>query len=234
MQVESTVDPEVQENRASRPYVESELIVRDSGTEGVYYSGRSSDAGTTSPSLIERLRINPHDLEAGARLLRVYTAYVRRLCSAPGRQPADVDDIAGKVLDKMIRKLQRFEFQHEKASFRPWVHAIARNECVTWIRRQPREQAAGNLLDDLPATEDEYTPSNEDQRTLFVEAYRSVKEDWRGDPRTIEAFEKTSISGCKPSAVAAELGVPAQFVYNAKLRVCQEVRRVLLECGALD
>ncbi len=167
--------------------------------------------------------------------MQIYTPFVERLCRGGGRQPADVEEIVGVVLFNALNHLRSFEFRADRPSFRPWLTSIARHECVNWSRRQ---RSLGLPAGDMVEEPDQASPDDislaEADWALFQAAYRQVRDEWQGDPQTIEAFEKTMIQRLKPSAVARELDVTAEFVHRAKHRVCKRIREVLREAGALD
>ena len=77
---------------------------------------------------------------------------VRRICARYLRDDAmDAEDVAQDVLLKLCRNWNRFRGMSLRST---WVHSVAMNECLDWLRKQKRkrrnEQAYGEFLASLP------------------------------------------------------------------------------------
>jgi len=186
---------------------------------------RGMGAGTTSPSLLARLR-NPQD-EAAWRIFEGrYRDLIRRYCRRRGLQTADSEDIGQLVLIAMARALPAFRYRPERGRFRDYLGRVTENA----IRRQLKRQTRGDVLLDTsvldemtivgeeplePAWLDEWT-----QHHLRV-AMHAVRASTR--PGSLAIFERL-LAGESVTGVAEATNSSLEAVYKAKQRVAERLR----------
>ncbi len=183
----------------------------------------------TSLSLLDRVRLRP-DEDAWRRLVDVYTPLVRGWLGRYALAGPDADDLVQEVLAVVVRRLPEFRHAERPGSFRRWLRTITVN-CLRdfWRARRLRPKATGDsaFLDVLNQLED---PDSAPSRLWDQEHDRHVThrllEMIRGDfePNTWTAFQRVTLDGAAPDAVAAELGLSVNAVFIAKSRVLARLR----------
>lgn len=103
--------------------------------------------------------------EAYGLLVVRYSRSVRALCLARLGSGHDIDDLVQESFLRAFKGLRRLK---EKARFGAYLHRIARNVCVDWLRRHRRDPAS---LEDQPvdlsvATDDPVDVREERMQTL--------------------------------------------------------------------
>lgn len=179
--------------------------------------------GSTSSSLIARVR--RHDQAAWERFADLYTPLVYSWARRGGLREADASDIVQEVFRSVASKIEDFGSGHEGSSFKAWLWAITRNHVRLHYRKQAdRPIATGGTdaaqqLAEIPDwVEDADEPSSaDDRRALLDRALRLIRNDFA--EHTWQAFWRVAIEGHAASEVAADLGIQASAVRQAKYRV---------------
>jgi RNA polymerase sigma-70 factor (ECF subfamily) len=189
-------------------------------------------AETTSLSLLARARGN--DATAWQRVMELYRPLVLHWCGRQGVKGEDAEDVAQEVFSAAAAALAAFHHDRPGDTFRGWLHGITRNQILMHFRRnhgQPRAEggsAARLELENLP----ERPADPEDETAAVNHLYRRALEHVRGEftERTWRAFWLTAIEERLPADLAAELGMAAAAIRQAKSRV---LRRLKQELGEL-
>ena len=196
---------------------------------------RTPPAGqATSGSLIDRVRRN--DADAWSRLVRLYSPLVYHWCGLVGVRSADADDVLQEVFRAAAGGVAGFRRDRPGDTFRGWLRGITRNVLLAHRRRAGKEARgeggtdARRKLQEVPAPADR--PDEDDTptelRRLYLRALELVRGEFEG--RTWQAFWRVTVDGATPADVAAELGISAAGVRQAKSRV---LRRLKEEVGDL-
>ncbi len=189
------------------------------------------------------LRLGQQSDDAWTEFLTVYEQAIVKYCRRKGLQDADALDVTQEVLAAVHKRIETWNFDEHRGTFRGWLFGVARNtvvDCMT--ARHRRQDGTGdtrtldllNELPDLSTEADDFWL--EYRRTLF----RFVAEQVRSEVRkpTWLAFWGTTVEGKKAGRVAEELGVSVGTVYTSKCRVVARVRSKLSELddseGALE
>jgi RNA polymerase sigma-70 factor (ECF subfamily) len=185
---------------------------------------------TTSLSLIERVRDN--DTDSWHRLVHLYGPLVYYWCGRAGVYAPDAEDVVRAVAGSLVR----FRRDRPGDTFRGWLRGVTRNVLLEHRRRSGDEaRAAGGTdawlrIQGVPAPED--APDEDDPpgelRGLYLRALELVRAEF--EPRTWQAFWRATVDGVRPAEVAAELGMSAAGVRQAKSRI---LRRLKEEVGDL-
>jgi RNA polymerase sigma factor (sigma-70 family) len=193
-----------------------------------------SESHETHPSLLVRLRAPSDDL-AWSEFVEIYTPLIHGLARRKGFQDADAADLAQEVFGAVARRIERYDPDPSKGSFRGWLCRIARNLILDSLAsRRRRAQGSGDsqvgrLLDaqPAPAPEDTALFESECRRRLFVWAAERVRGEvsemaWR-------AFWMAGMEGKSARDVAEAVGTTVGTVYHYKSRVMARLRQKIIE-----
>jgi RNA polymerase sigma-70 factor (ECF subfamily) len=177
--------------------------------------------------LLRRLRETPEDQASWDEFVGRYRPLLQAWGRHWGLQEADAEDVAQAVLLRLATKIR--QFVHDPAhSFRGWLRTLARHawaDFVTDHQKQAREPG-----DPLRALEEQ--AAGEDLTNhlaqlfdleLLEEATDRVRD--RIEPKTWEAFHRTTVLTESAQMVAQALDMPLASVYKAK----SNVRKMLQE-----
>jgi RNA polymerase sigma-70 factor (ECF subfamily) len=195
----------------------------------------TNDAHRTSLTLLQRLRRNEPD--AWVRLVGLYRPLVLFWCGRGGVRGPDAEDVSQDVFRVAAQRLPDFRRDRPGDTFRGWLRGITRNTLLAHARAAGRGPAAvGGTTAKLrvqavpaPAAAD---PDEDDPASEVAALLRRVLDVVRAEfePVTWRAFVATAVDGRPAPAVAADLGLSAAAVRQAKSRV---LRRVKQELGEL-
>jgi len=184
----------------------------------------------TSQSLLERARAGP-DAEAWRRLVDLYTPLLHAWIRRYALQHSDAEDIVQEVLGTLARELPAFRYDPQRGAFRSWLRAILVHRLQAFFcGRQSRPQPAGGsdgalLLEQFadPASDLSRLWDQEHDRHVAHRLLAAIQPDF--EATTWRAFQRTTLDGIKPAAVAAELGMSVNAVFIAKSRVVRRLRK---------
>src|SRR5262245_10220453 len=193
-----------------------------------------SESPLTHPSLLVRLRDRGDEL-AWSEFVEIYTPLIERLARRKGLQEADAADLVQEVFGAVARRIDRYDPDPSKGSFRGWLSRIARNlilDALAARRRHPPgvgDTSVRRLLDAQPA------PSPEDT-ALFEAEYRHRAFAWAAERVRDEVSEMAwrvfwmaGVEGNGARSVAEALGTTIGTVYHYKSQVMARLRRKVLE-----
>jgi RNA polymerase sigma factor (sigma-70 family) len=181
----------------------------------------------TRASLILRLPSN-EDAEAWREFVAIYEPFVYRFARRSGFQDADARELVQNVLLAVVKAVDRWQTDPERARFRSWLFKIARNQFLDLLKkknRRPVRSGSSSVLDLLerqPAPDVAGELALEHRRELFRWAAARVKETVR--PATWRAFWMTSVEHHSVEDAAQALGLTPGAVYIARSRVLTRLR----------
>ncbi|MCK6482529.1 MAG: sigma-70 family RNA polymerase sigma factor [Phycisphaerae bacterium] len=183
----------------------------------------------TTTVLLERL-FDPDDQavwqEFDARFRPVIEGLARRV----GLSPVDAADVTQETLVFFVRDYRAGKYDRGRGRLRAWVLGIARHQISELMRRRAsrRESRGQSAIIDL-SDEDQLNRywEQECRQAMLCRAMRSMAEEGRIHPRTLEAFRRTVIEQRPPDEVAAEMGLTVRSVYLAKHRCLARLREHL-------
>jgi RNA polymerase sigma-70 factor (ECF subfamily) len=189
---------------------------------------------STRGSLLLRLR-DPQDHEAWLEFVALYEPVIYRLLRRNGLQDADAQEIMQELFLAVSRNIDRWDPAKERGAFRGWLHRVARNLTINWLKQRERHvMAIGGsglqaLLDRLPAAEG--PESAEFDRELRRALFRRAAEQVRSEVQlaTWRAFWETSVLGRSPADAARKLAMTVGAIRVAKCRVLARLRAVVTE-----
>ncbi len=168
---------------------------------------------------------------AWERLIEIYAPLVRSWCQIAGLPDAAIPDVVQEVFLAVHRRVADFRPQPGSTGFRGWLWTITRNHVRDYYRQRPVRGAGGStaalMLHDLPDTAIvEEDPSEPMQvSSLLHRALQYVRCEFQESTWT--AFWRTTVEGQRTADVAADLGVTAAAVRQARSRVLRRLREQL-------
>jgi RNA polymerase sigma-70 factor, ECF subfamily len=124
----------------------------------------------------------------------------------------------------IVRLVPGFEHRGPGA-FRAWIRGILANQARKYFRDRPARPAIDpdQFVADDSALARRW--DREHDEFFAARAMKIVEPDFA--PATWQAFRRQVFDGCKPAAVAAELGLSLNSVLLAKSRVLKRLREEL-------
>lgn len=175
---------------------------------------------------------------AFAELVRHHDRAILRLTLHLTGCPQDAQDLCQETFLKAYRKLSSFRFE---SSFSTWLHRIATNSCLGYLRKQRSRKASlvvsgdadgreGDLLDSVrderPLNSPEQALMNGELRQKIARALRSLT------PRERMLFELKHYHGLKLRAAAAMLNTSEAAAKTTLFRATKKLRVQLAGCDA--
>ncbi len=191
---------------------------------------------STTTELLDGLHETRNNIAWGEfdrRYRPILIAFLRRA----GLGSADAADVAQDALTRFVQEYREGRYDRTRGRLRTWLIAIARYRLLDLRRADARrrETRGESALGDVP-TEDEAEAiwDAEQRRYIFEQAIATLRETGRFDDRTIAAFDRVVLGNEPVATVAAELGLSAQEIYNAKNRVVSRLREIALRYEESD
>ncbi len=193
------------------------------------------ESHSVSSTLLDQLRSGGP--EAWQRFVRLYGPVVYRWCRRSGLAAEDAADVLQDVFSAVMLHLAQFRRDRPHDSFTAWLATITRNKVRDYFRRRHgKAEAAGGStaqrkLADLPQPDEPSEVSIAADAESAAWLSRGVLEVIRAEfePRTWDAFWRTTVEGHAPAHVAEDLGMSVAGVYTAKSRVLRRLRQVIRE-----
>jgi len=193
------------------------------------------DAPTTRATLLARLR----DGDDPAAWREFYDKYGELLAGFARRwnlQPADRDDVVQEVLSRLTQAMPQFEYDPGRGTFRGYLKTIAGN-IIRDRLRQMQSRRPVQTLDTRAETQasDEAIDlawEQEWRRHHVRQAMRRLDAEFNAMDCT--AFRRYAIEGEDANAVAADLGLSLDQVYQAKSRMMKRLAAIIEEQVAAE
>lgn len=204
---------------------QSRMIHRD----GTASHGECASS-STSTSLLGRAEAGED--QAWRRLVDLYSPLVYEWCRRHGLQAEDAGDVAQEVFAAVARSIEGFRRDRPNDSFRGWLWTITRNKIRDYFRnRKGQPDAQGGTgaqmrLAELPEQPPDASISSvpggggDSLQRRAIELVRAGVEE-----RTWQAFWRVAVEGEAAAAVAQQLGISVQAVYDAKYRIRRKIRQ---------
>jgi len=189
----------------------------------------------TSTSLLGRAKAGED--QAWRRLVDLYAPLLYEWCRRHGLQAEDAGDVAQEVFVAVARSIEGFRRDRPNDSFRGWLWTITRNKIRDHFRnRKGQPDAQGGTDAQMRLAEVPEQPPDASSSSLpgrpgrggdglarrAIELVHASVEE-----RTWQAFWQVAVEGKEVAAVARELGISVQAVYDAKYRIRRKIRQEL-------
>jgi RNA polymerase sigma-70 factor (ECF subfamily) len=166
----------------------------------------------------------------------MYSPLVYHWCRRAGMVGEDIHDVVQEVFQALSMNLDQFDKSRGPGAFRKWVRGITRFKVCDYFKGKARQPYGAGGTDaykmilEVPVNpEDDSEAENESERnTLYLRALDLIRGDF--EERTWQAFWRLGVENKATDEVAAELGMTAMAVRQAKSRV---LRRIKDEVGDL-
>jgi RNA polymerase sigma-70 factor (ECF subfamily) len=181
-----------------------------------------ADIPPTRASLLVRMR-DHQDHAAWSEFVRLYAPLVYRFARSRGLQDADAADLTQEVMRSVSVSVGAFDPQ--LGLFRSWLFTLAHRRLYDFLQRDRHEPAAGEtvqILNNVPARDDEAAWDREFERQLFTLAAELVRPSF--SEQTWQAFQLTAVDGKSGQEAAKTLGISVAAVYLAKSRVMVKLK----------
>ena len=185
----------------------------------------------TSETLLQRLR-DVGDQQAWERFYGMYSPLVVSFCLDRGCDREMAWEVLQETLVCLMRALPRFVYRQRGGSFRSFLLRIVHARIADAFRRERRQRRLfgdGSDSDVVERAEDTSTVHPGDawdrgwRKMLLVQAIERVR--LRVEEKTFRSFEMFVLQGRPPAAVAEELGIKRNAVYQHKARLVELLRR---------
>lgn len=192
------------------------------------------DSSTTSRSLIERAR--RLDPDAWQRLCAVYGPVVYRWARAKGLQATDAADIGQEVFRTVAARIGLFRRDRPGDTFRGWLWTITHHKLGDYFRsRNNGPRATGgstaqlqlNGQADAASFDFSAADDNDAECEILHRTLAQIRLEF--EPRTWDAFWRTTAEGRSIDQTATELGLTPGAVRQAKYRVLRRLRDEMKE-----
>ena len=181
----------------------------------------------TSTSLLHR--IQSRDREGWDRFVALYGAFIYDTCRRLGVNAADADDVVQEVFRSVTRAIGTFQKTRPGDSFRGWLYRIVQNKARDHFRRSAKQppgvggsdfqMTLGQVPEELTADSDPGVSTAEQALLRALELIRSEFQE-----RTWTAFWRLTVERHSAAEIAADLGMNAAAVRQAKFRILQRLR----------
>lgn len=195
----------------------------------------NSQSRSVSSTLLEQLRLRKSD--AWERFVRIYGPVIYSWCRRRGLNADDSSDVLQDALTAVMLHLSDFHRSSPNDSFKAWLAKITQNKVRDCFRRkQGKAVARGGTTAQLDLAEIpqpvEFIEENSQlgghtTALLSQRALESIRVEF--EPRTWNAFWRTTIEDQLPVHVAEDLQMSVPAVYVAKSRILRRLRQVLAD-----
>lgn len=202
--------------------------------------------GTTSTSLIFRLKAEDRDEDAWHCLQELYGRLVLDWCKRQNVPKNDRIDVMQDIFFAVSKGIKNFRWGEPGQTFRGWLKAIAHTKIIDKYRDNKnwpqlfsdthledliagltisKKKKSNEENDELDELDDEEKNEDERERNHLVHrAMRMIRNDF--EPKTWEAFELTAIQNMTSAEAAKKLGTTDANVRRAKKRILDRLRDI--------
>lgn len=190
------------------------------------------ESSDTRLSLIARIR--REDGAAWAELVEVYSPLVNFWARRQGSATGELHDLNQEVFFAVSRSIDRYQPTGDSGSFRAWLWGLVRHKLIDAMRRQQRSMPASGgstalqVLQNIP----EHLDANDkEERSEFTSLIHRALEQVRSEfePKSWQAFWRTTIDGMAVASVAKELEIGPATVRQHRSRILRRLRQQLGE-----
>ena len=195
----------------------------------------AASPGSTSVTLLQRLREEPADQSAWEHFVERYGPTIAGWCRRWRLQESDVEEVVQAVLVELASKIRTFAYDPSR-SFRGWLWTLTRNtwaDSVADWRRQLPGQTAENPAAALASVEarDDLERHLQEAFDLEVLQRAIARVRTQVEPPTWEAFRLTALERLSGAEAAGRLGVSVAAVFKSKSNV---QKRLTCEIARLE
>jgi RNA polymerase sigma-70 factor (ECF subfamily) len=184
---------------------------------------------STRVTLLARLRANG-DTESWNTFVDLYTPLVYRFCRSRNLQDADARDVTQQVLAIVHQTIDKFQYDRERGRFRNWLGAVTAHEISRHQRKDRRPgkgtgEGRGDEIAGLASAAVDPKWAEEFNAYIFQLALTRIRPEFEAD--VWQAFDLSWLNDMKPGDVAAKIGRTSAWIYKARYKVIERLRREL-------
>ena len=188
------------------------------------------DSSSTRLSLISRIRAN--DSRAWHDLVALYSPLVAFWCRKQRVAESEINDAVQEVFFSVSRGIDDYRPRENGGGFRAWLWTITRHKIIDSQRRDarfPLAQGGSTAWQAAQQVPEELDDSDDSERFEFTQLlHRGLAQvESEFEPKTWQAFWRTTIDVQTVATVAAELDISAATVRQHRARVLRRLRQQL-------
>lgn len=192
----------------------------------------SGVSDVTRLSLISRIRGD--DGVAWTELVELYSPLVRFWCRRQGIRDNDVRDLTQEIFFAVSRSIDHYRPMDTSGSFRAWLWSLSRHKMIDFLRRQQRlpiAQGGSTAMHNAQSIPERLDENDLSERVEFNQLVHRALDQVRTEfePRSWQAFWRTTIDGLTVSSVAEELEISSATVRQHRSRILRRLREQLGE-----
>ena len=158
-----------------------------------------------------------------------YEELIRAFARRRGVSPSDCDDVVQDVMLALTKAMPGFEYDPAKGKFRSYLKTVTLHAVTRRSRQNPpvaHLESSGGSIAGGPA-EDEETWEAEWRQYHLRTAMKTIRAEF--SPSDLGAFDAYAVTGEEAAAVASQLGISVDSVYQAKSRVLRRLSQVIAQ-----
>jgi RNA polymerase sigma-70 factor (ECF subfamily) len=189
-----------------------------------------SDAGTTNPTLLNRLS-DWRDHNAWSDFVLRYDPVIRSICRRYRLDAETTDELCQRVWFELARRMRSFRYDPGR-TFRGWLRRLCQSRAIDLLRKQKADAAPS--LEDQPAAllAQDATQGFESeerataQRPLLLELAEEIQDGVRRrvDARTWQVFWDVAVLGQSVRDASEVAGISYYAAFAAQKRVGRMLR----------
>lgn len=193
-------------------------------------------ASRTTTALLTALE-DPRNDGAWSELLARCTPMMWRAAVRLGVPELEADDVVQSALARFLESWRAGQYDRARGRLSTYLLTILRSRAIDFLRGRPRTlpEPLGTGEDDLigpDLSQLDRVWVEERQRQILAAALVQLRHEGV-EARSIDAFELYAVRGCDADAVAAQLSMTREDVYNAKYRITRRLQAIVARLDQL-
>jgi RNA polymerase sigma-70 factor (ECF subfamily) len=191
---------------------------------------------TISSTLLQKVKEG--DQIAWGRLVQLYHPLVYRWCRRAGLPSNDAREVGQEVFIAVYKGIGPFQRSNEGHTFTGWVRRITQHKTADWYRERRSQPPMQPLQQDILDERDESDPNSlsvNERSTLLHGCLEVIRAEY-SEVHWL-AYLATTFEGKNATEAAKEIGLSANAINLARMRINRRLREVyneLLEPNDLE
>lgn len=180
-----------------------------------------SDPLLTRLSLIEKVR-DPQNTAAWSEFATLYTPIIFGFLTRRGLASSDAEDVTQDVFRSLAQALPGFELDKSVGTFRNWLFTVTRSKMNTHLKKLQRVDIP---IGEIPEASETKDWDHFYYKEVFAKACELAR--LHIDEQSWQVFWRTAVEDESPKAIAEELKLSLDNVYQKKSRVTARVKEAI-------
>jgi RNA polymerase sigma factor (sigma-70 family) len=194
------------------------------------------EGAQTSKTLLLRIKAaskrSDHD-DAWREFAAVYQPFVKAWCRKRRLSEFDAEDVSNRILIKVWRAIQTFEYEPAKGGFRRWLAVVGKNAINDFLKEESRNPARGSGDTEVQAllgNQAAESFSQQLQEFCQIAALCEIEDVVRAEvnPVAWQCYWQRTYEGKSTREVAAQLGLTVsnvdKKVWEVKTKLRQQAK----------